>query len=120
MGPFMWLARLFGAGCRNASEEELGEVAEGGGFLARDAALGEQAKHLTESTVHAGGGGEVAAGGIEFREIEGAADDVTSGRGVAEQLVFSFGMKAAKGGMNIRAGHAALAAVGEHELATLR
>ncbi len=37
-------------------------MAEGGGFLARDAPLREQAKNLTESAVHAGGGGEVAAG----------------------------------------------------------
>jgi len=48
----------------DGSEQELGEVAEGGGLLARDAPLGEQAKDLAEGAVHAGGGGEVTAGGI--------------------------------------------------------
>ena len=69
----------FGAGGRNASQQELGEMAEGGGFLARNAPLREQAKNLSEGAVHAGGGGEVAAGGIEFGKIECGADDVTSG-----------------------------------------
>jgi hypothetical protein len=45
-------------------------MAEGGGFLAGDAPLREQAKHLTEGAVHAGGGGEVAAGGIKFGKVE--------------------------------------------------
>ncbi len=54
-------------------------MAEGGGFLARNAALREQAKNLSESAVYAGGGGEIAAGGIEFGKIECATDDVTSG-----------------------------------------
>src|SRR5437879_7003742 len=63
----------------NGSQQELGEMAEGGRFLARNAALREQAKNLGEGAVHAGGGGEVAAGGIEFGKIECGADDVTSG-----------------------------------------
>jgi hypothetical protein len=54
----------------NRAQQELGEVAEGGGFLARNPALREQAKHLGEGAVHAGGGGEIAAGGIEFGKIE--------------------------------------------------
>jgi len=54
-------------------------MAKGGGFLARDAALREQPKNLPEGAVHAGGGSEVAAGGIEFGKIECGADDVTSG-----------------------------------------
>ena len=94
-------------------------MAEGGGFLARDAPLREQAKHLGEGAVHAAGGGEVAAGGMEFGKVERRSDDVTSGCRVAEQLFFSFGVKAAEGGMNVGAGHAALATVGEGELATV-
>ena len=99
--------------------KSLREVAEGGGFLARDAALREQAKHLGESTVHAGGGGEIAAGGIEFGKIECGADDSASGGRIAKQLVFSLGVKATQRGMNVGAGHGALASVGEHELAAL-
>ena len=84
----------FGAHEGNSTQQELGEVAEGGGFLARDAALREQAKNLGKSAVHAAGGGEIAAGGIQFGEVECRSDDVTSGYGVAEQLFFSFGVKA--------------------------
>ncbi len=109
----------FGAHGGNRPQQELGEMAEGGGFLARDAPLREQAKNLTERAVYAGGGREVAAGGIEFGKIECATDDVTSGCRVAEQLVFSFGVEAAEGGMNIGARHSALAAIGKFELATV-
>ena len=63
----------------DGTQQELGEVAEGGGFLARDAPLREQAKNLTERAVHTGGGGEVAASGIEFGKVERRSDDVTSG-----------------------------------------
>src|SRR6266581_4495426 len=108
-----------GAHGGNGTQQELGEVAEGGGFLARDAPLREQAKHLGEGAVHAGGGGEIAASGMEFGKVERRSDDVTSGCRVAEQLVFSFGVKAAQGGMNVGAGHAALATVGERELTTI-
>ena len=94
-------------------------MAEGGGFLARDAPLREQAKNLTESAVHAGGGGEVVAGGMEFGKVERGADDMPAGRGIAEQLFFSFGVEAAERGMNVGARHGALTAVGEHELAAL-
>jgi len=58
-------------------QEELREVAESGGFLPRNASLREQAKDLSESAVHAGGGGEVAAGGIEFGKVACPADDGT-------------------------------------------
>jgi len=40
---------------------------------------GEEAKDLAESAVHATGGGEIAAGGIEFGKIECGADDAASG-----------------------------------------
>ena len=95
-------------------------MAEGGGFLARNAALREEAKDLTERAVHARGGGEIAAGGIEFGKIEGGADDgAPSGAGCAKQLVFAFGVVVAERRMDVGAGHGALAAVGEHELAAL-
>ncbi len=68
-----------GAGGGDALQQEVAEFGEGGGFLARDAALREQAEHLGESAVHAGGGGEIAAGGIEFGKIETGADDAASG-----------------------------------------
>ena len=94
-------------------------MAEGGGFLARDAPLGEQAKDLSESAVNSRRGSEVAAGGMELGKVEYGADDVTSGCRVAEQLFFSFSVKAAAGGMDFGARHAALAAIGERELATI-
>src|SRR6266704_2105378 len=103
----------------DGTQQELGEVAEGGCFLARNAALREQAKNLSESAVYAGGGGEIAAGGKEFGKIECGADDVASGYRIAEQLLFSFGVEAAARGMNFGASHAALAPVRERELATL-
>jgi len=95
-------------------------MTESGGLLARDAPLREQAENLSESAVHAGGGGEIAAGGMEFGKVECPSDNVASGRGAAEQLFFSFGVKRAEGGMNIGAGHGALAAIGESKLATVR
>ena len=110
----------FGAGGRDALQEEVAELGEGGGFLAGNAALRKEAKHLAESAVHAGGGGEIAAGGIEFGKIEGGADDgAPSGAGRAKQLVFAFGVVVAERRMDVGAGHGALAAVGEHELASL-
>jgi hypothetical protein len=63
----------------NGLQQEVAKFGEGGGFLARDAALREQAEHLGESAVHAGGGSEIAAGGIEFGKIETGADDAASG-----------------------------------------
>src|SRR6266566_668515 len=103
----------------NGPQQELREMAEGGGLLARNAALREQAKNLSESAVHAGGGSEVAAGGIEFGKIECGADDVASGYRIAEQLIFSFGVEGAERGMNFGASHTTLATVREGELATL-
>src|SRR6266581_1158154 len=108
-----------GAHGGNGPQQELGEVAEGGGFLAGNTALREQTKHLGEGAVHAGGGGEITAGGMEFGKVECGADDVTSGCRVAEQLVFSFGVKAAQGGMNVGASHGALATVGKAKLAAV-
>jgi len=101
-------------------QQEVAELGEGGGFLAGDAALREEAKHLAERAVHARGGGEIAAGGIEFGKIEGAPDDgAPSEAGCAKQLLFAFGVVVAERRMNVGAGHGALASVGEHELATL-
>ena len=94
-------------------------MAEGGGFLARDTPLREQAKNLGEGAVHASGGGEVAAGGKEFGKIECGANDVTSGCRIAKQLFFSLGVESAERGMNFGARHAALAPVGEGKLAAL-
>ena len=76
---FSLVGDAFGACEGNGAQQELGEMAEGGGFLAGDAALGEEAKDLSEGAVHAGGGGEVAAGGIEFGKIEGAAHNAAAG-----------------------------------------
>jgi hypothetical protein len=56
---------------------------------------------------------------MEFGKVECGADDVTSGCRIAEQLVFSFGVEAAERGVNVGAGHAALATVGEAKLAAL-
>src|SRR4029077_6088285 len=56
----------------------------------------------------------------EFGKIESGADDsASSRRRGAEQLLFAFGVVVAEGGMNVGAGHSALASVGEHELAAL-
>ena len=92
-------------------------MSEGGGFLARDAPLGQQAEHLRKSAADAGDGREIAAGGIEFGEIERGADDVARGRGFAEELLFAFGVKGTERGVNVGAEHAALASIGEGELA---
>src|SRR2546428_427989 len=108
-----------GAHGGNGPQQELGEVAEGGGFLAGNTALREQAKHLGEGAVHAGGGGEIAAGGMEFGKVECGADDVTSGCRAAEQLFFSFGVESAEGGMNVGASHGALATIGKCKLAAV-
>ena len=107
----------FGAGERDRSQQELSEMAEGGGFLTRDAPLDEQAKNQGEGAVHAGGGGEVAGGGKQFGKIERGAEDLTSG--AAEQLILPLGVKGAEGGMNVRADHGALATVGESELTAM-
>ena len=110
----------FGTRGGDRLQQEVAELGEGGGFLARDAALREEAKDLAESAAHASGGGEIAAGGKEFGKIEGAADDgAPSGAGCAKQLLFAFGVVVAERGVNVGAGHGALASVGEHELATL-
>jgi len=55
-----------GAHGGNGAQQELGKMREGGGFLARDAALGEQAENLAKSAVHPGSGAEVAARREEF------------------------------------------------------
>ena len=110
----------FGVDCRDALQQEVAEFGEGGGFLAGNAALREEAKDLAEGTVHADGGGEISGGQVEFGKIEAAADDgAPSEAGCAKQLLFAFGVVVAEGGMNVGAGHGALASVGEHELATL-
>jgi len=107
-------------GGRNGLQQEVAELGEGGGFLAGDAALREQAKHLSEGAAHAGGCGEIAAGGIEFGKVERAADDgAPSEAGRAKQLLFAFGVVVAERGVNVGAAHGALASVGEHELAAL-
>src|SRR5690242_3711357 len=91
----------FRAGGANALQQKMGEFGEGGGFLAGDAALREQAKHMTEGAVHAGGGGEVARGGKQFGEIVALAADEAFREGLAEQLFFAFGMVDAERGMNV-------------------
>src|SRR5260370_37347258 len=74
----------FGAGGGDRLQQEVAELGESGGFLAGDAVLREQAKDLAESAAHAGGGGEVVRGGIEFREGEVSGGEGAS-RG-AEQM----------------------------------
>ena len=109
----------FGTHGENALEQEVTELSEGGGFLAGDAPLRQQAKNLGESAVDTGGVGEVAAGGIEFGEIEFAAEEGADAPRGAEQLLFPFVVIAAEGRMNFAAAHGALAAVREHKLAAL-
>ena len=106
--------------CRDALQQEVAEFGEGGGFLAGNAALREEAKDLAEGPVHANGGGEISGDQVEFGKIEGAPDDgAPSESGCAKQLLFAFGVVVAEGRMDVGAGHGALAAVGEHELAAL-
>ena len=114
-GAFGKRAGRFGTGQGNRTQQELGEMGEGGGFLTRDAALREKAKDLSEGAVHAGGGGEVAGGGKEFGEIERSADGARAG--FAEELIFAFGVETAERRVDIGPRHSALAAVGEGELA---
>ena len=105
--PFIrWHSGRLGVPGGDGAQQERGEVSEGGGFLARDAALREEAKDLGEGTVHAGGGREIAAGGIELGKIKGrSAGDARGGMRNAEQLVLSFGVVPAEGGMNFGAGN---------------
>jgi hypothetical protein len=110
----------FGARQGNGPQQKLGEMTEGGGFLARNAPLREQAENLSESAVHAGSGGEIAAGGIELGKVKCRSDNIASGCGAAEQLFFSFGVKGTHGGMNVGAGHGARATIGKGELAAGR
>ena len=70
----------FGTRGGDRLQQEVAELGEGGGFLARNAALREKAENLAERAVHAGGGGEVAAGGIEFGKIESGTDDAAASR----------------------------------------
>jgi len=81
--------------------------------------LGEQANYLGDRATNAGRGAEVAAGGIEFGEIESSAANNTRGGDVrnAKQLLFPLGVVGAEGWMNIGARHGALTAVREPELA---
>src|SRR5438874_11020648 len=81
----------------NAAQQELGEMAERCGFLARDTALREQAKDLAQGAVDAGGGGEIAGGGKEFGKVE-SPGFAAVGR-VAEELFFAVGVVDAERGM---------------------
>ena len=82
-------------------QQKVAEFGKGGGFLAGDAALREQAEDLGESAVHAGGGGEVAGGGKEFGEIVGSAADMGLRERLAEELFLAFGVVNAERGMNV-------------------
>ncbi len=82
-------------------EEELAEVAEGGGRLARDAFLGESGEDFAEDVVDVGDGVELARkGGKLGSELVGF-----------EKLLFFAGVKDAESGMAFLSGHAAGAAV---------
>ena len=63
---------VFGADSGDGLQQELGEIAEGDGVFAGDAALGHKEKCLGEGAVDAGGGGEVGAERFERRCVRDA------------------------------------------------
>jgi hypothetical protein len=109
----------FGVGGADRLQQKVAEFGEGGGFLTGDAALREQSEDLGERAVHAGGRGEIARGGKEFGEIVGSAADMAFREGIAEKLFLAFGVIDAERGVNVGAGHGALASIGKHELAAV-
>jgi len=86
-------------------QEQLADVGEQGGVARVDASLGDEGEKFAQDVVEVVGGLEFAGEGGEF-----GADAV----GVLKLALFA-GVMEAEGGMSLRAGHAALAAVSEGE-----
>jgi len=61
---------VFGTDAGDGLQQELGEVAEGDGVFAGDAALSHEEIGLCEGAVDAGGGGEIGAERFEFGRFE--------------------------------------------------
>jgi hypothetical protein len=91
-------------------EQEVADVSEDGGVAGRDAVLGEGGEEFAENEVDVRGGQEVA--GERSREL--GAESLGF-----EELLFLAGVEKAEGGVVLIAQHAALAAVGERELAEM-
>ncbi|MGA2484348.1 MAG: hypothetical protein ABSF92_14675 [Candidatus Acidiferrales bacterium] len=88
-----------------AVQEQLANVGEQGGVARGDASLGDEGEEFSEDVVEVVGGLELAGEGGEF-----GANAV----GVLK-LALLAGVVEAEGGVSLRAGHAALAAVSEGE-----
>ena len=97
---------LFDVG--EAREHDLAQAGEGEGFANGDTVLGDGDEEFPEDVVDVGGGEEVA--------VEGDGDFVAEALGL-DELEFLAGVEGAEGGMGRVAQHAAVAAVGELELA---
>jgi hypothetical protein len=91
-------------------EKKLADVGEQGGVAGRDAVLGDGGEEFAEDVVDIGGGVEVAGerSGDAFAEAFGF-----------EELALGAGVEDAQGWVILVAGHAALAAVGEREVAEM-
>jgi len=97
---------LFDVG--EAREHDLAHVGEGESFADGDAVLGDGDEEFAEDVVDVGGGEEAA--------VEGRGDFVAEALGL-DELKFLAGVEGAERGMGRVAQHAAVAAVGELELA---
>jgi hypothetical protein len=104
---------VFLADAGEGLQKKLGEIAEGYGVFAANAALGEEEKDAGECGVDAGGGGEAGAEGLEFGQESGIGG-IGVIEGSAAGAVFG-GVIGAETGALV----AALAAVGEGESATI-
>jgi hypothetical protein len=92
-----------------AVEKELGEIGEVFGAAGGDAASSDEPKEFAKDVVDVGSGAEVAGDGFEF-----LADFV-----LCEELLLFASVDEAQGCVGVVTEHAALAAVGERELAEL-
>jgi hypothetical protein len=90
-----------------AVEEKLSEIGEVFGAAGGDTAVGYEIEEFAEDVVDVGGGAELAGDGFEF-----LADFF-----LGEELLLFAGVDQAEGRVGLVAEHAALAAVGERELA---
>jgi hypothetical protein len=92
-----------------AVEEKLSEISEVFGAAGGDAAVGYEIEEFAEDVVDVGGGAELAGDGFEF-----LADFF-----LGEELLLFAGVDETEGWVGLVTEHAALASVGERELAEL-
>jgi hypothetical protein len=100
----------FAADQGDGLEKKLADVGEQGGVARRDAILGDGGEEFAEDVVDVGGGVEVS--GKRSGEVPAKAFGF-------EELALGAGVEDAQGWVILVAGHAALSAVGEREVAEM-